>query len=369
MAQVGDPVVKGFEMRMMFIESKLFQIMSQNDVLITQVDSMEKVIINKEEKIEILQVHAKKQDDNMEGLKLMFKNILEESENLAFSLSLVEQRGEDVAAKNRREMLSEIARAEARLKLVLKEADDREINFTEGSFQTVDRVAKIESEIKTIYKWLPIPAPAVSPVRKLPECGMLNSVQTVKEVGNVGEGDGPVSSAPNSCNKEKVVATSQRGNLTVGRQTRTEEKGISLSHGDREGKLSKGLTETNHGGHHNRSEGFREIKELFIGNLPHNCPGEELLELFTKYGKVEDVRITQKSNHVTASGCGGRLDGLGPQFGFVVFEQAQSVTRALEDKPILLYGLHRLSVEQKISIPRNPFKFRSYAKVSVGQNC
>ena len=93
--------MKGFEMRMMFIESKLFQIMSQNDVLITQVESMEKVIIHKEEKIEILQVHAKNQDDNMKGLKVMFKNILEESENLAFSLSLVEQRGEDVAAKNR----------------------------------------------------------------------------------------------------------------------------------------------------------------------------------------------------------------------------------------------------------------------------
>ena len=51
-------------------------------------------------------------------------------------------------------MLSEIARAEARLKLVLKEAKDKEIAFTEGSFQTVDRVAKVESEIKTIYKWL-----------------------------------------------------------------------------------------------------------------------------------------------------------------------------------------------------------------------
>ena len=44
----------------------------------------------------------------------------------------------------------------------------------------------------------------------------------MKEVGNVGEGSEPVSSAPNSCNKEQAVATSQRGNLTVGRQTRTD---------------------------------------------------------------------------------------------------------------------------------------------------
>ena len=51
-------------------------------------------------------------------------------------------------------MLSEIARAEARLKLVLNEAKNRDIAFTEGSCQTIDRVAKVESEIKTIYKWM-----------------------------------------------------------------------------------------------------------------------------------------------------------------------------------------------------------------------
>ena len=288
-------------------------------------------------------------------------------------------------------MLSEITRAEARLKLVLKEAKDKEIAFTEKSVQTADRVAKVESDIKTIYKWMvgslfkrkllthtfyQIPAPAVpvalhlpSPVRKLPEFGMINSVQTLEEVGKIGAVSSLVSSAPGSRNKEQVVVNSQRGNLAVRSLTRTGETGISLSHGDREGRLFKGLTETNLGGHQDRSEGFSEIKELFIGNLPHNCHGKELVELFTKYGKVEDVKITLKSNHVAAVGCGGRLDGLGPQFGIVVFEQAMSVLRALEDKPILLYGLHRLSVEQKKSIPKNPFKFRSYAKVSVGQNC
>ena len=60
---------------------------------------MGKVIINKEEKIEILQVHANNQDDHMEGLKLMLKTVLEESENLAFSLSLVEHMGEDFTYK------------------------------------------------------------------------------------------------------------------------------------------------------------------------------------------------------------------------------------------------------------------------------
>ena len=36
-----------------------------------------------------------------------------------------------------------------------------------------------------------------------------------------------------------------------------------------------------------------------------------------------------------------------PNFGFIVFEDAASVERALSAKPILLYGNHRLNVEEK----------------------
>ena len=31
---------------------------------------------------------------------------------------------------------------------------------------------------------------------------------------------------------------------------------------------------------------FSDSQQLFVGNLPHNCAEEELVELFTKYGKV-----------------------------------------------------------------------------------
>ena len=30
-----------------------------------------------------------------------------------------------------------------------------------------------------------------------------------------------------------------------------------------------------------------------MGNLPHSCSSEDLVELFSKYGKVMDVRIKQ----------------------------------------------------------------------------
>jgi len=94
-----------------------------------------------------------------------------------------------------------------------------------------------------------------------------------------------------------------------------------------------------------------DSQQLFVGNLPHNCAEEELVELFTKYGKVVDVRINQKAGRADQGGRGGRDGGKGPSFvpnfGFIVFDQADSVERALAAKPIMLYGNHRLNVEEK----------------------
>ena len=111
---------------------------------------------------------------------------------------------------------------------------------------------------------------------------------------------------------------------------------------------------------------LRDSQQLFVGNLPHNCTDDELVELFSKYGKVNDVRINQKQARADAT-RGGR-DGKQsfvssdihmvnfqrnlqsaqvPNFGFIVFAEAESVEKALNAKPILLYGNHRLNVEEK----------------------
>jgi len=100
-----------------------------------------------------------------------------------------------------------------------------------------------------------------------------------------------------------------------------------------------------------------DSQQLFVGNLPHNCAEDELVELFTKYGKVVDVRINQKAGRADAArgGRDGKAAGFVPNFGFIVFEQAESVDRALKDKPIMLYGSHRLNVEEKkMRTPRDP---------------
>ena len=96
MNQEEDPI-KAFEKRITVIESKLFQTMAQNEGLVSKVESLEKVIVKKEEQIDDLVKYAEKQSDNTKGLELMFKSILNESENLAFCLSLLELKGKDDA--------------------------------------------------------------------------------------------------------------------------------------------------------------------------------------------------------------------------------------------------------------------------------
>ena len=96
MTQEQDPI-KYVKKRFTVIESKLFQTMTQHEELVSKVESLEKVIVNKEEQIDDLVKYAKKQSDKINGLELMFKSILDESENLAFCLSVLELKGKDDA--------------------------------------------------------------------------------------------------------------------------------------------------------------------------------------------------------------------------------------------------------------------------------
>ena len=96
MTQEQDPI-KYVKKRITVIKSKLFQTMTQNEELVSKVESLEKVIVNKEEQIDDLVKYAKKQSDKINGLELMFKSILDESENLAFCLSVLELKGKDDA--------------------------------------------------------------------------------------------------------------------------------------------------------------------------------------------------------------------------------------------------------------------------------
>jgi len=86
-----------------------------------------------------------------------------------------------------------------------------------------------------------------------------------------------------------------------------------------------------------------DMYQLFVGNLPHNCTDQDLIELFGKYGKVSEVRINKKPTR-TAANSGQKVV---PNYGFVVFEEMSSVENAMKNAPILLHGTHRLNIEEK----------------------
>ena len=92
---------------------------------------------------------------------------------------------------------------------------------------------------------------------------------------------------------------------------------------------------------------YPDGQQLFVGNLPHNCTDDDLRELFGQYGKVADIRISNKgAAQSKQQPAGTRV----PNFGFVSFEEARAVQKVLshlERKPIFLYDNHRLNVEEK----------------------
>jgi len=96
----------------------------------------------------------------------------------------------------------------------------------------------------------------------------------------------------------------------------------------------------------NRMMGNNDHLQLFVGNLPHNCSEADLSDLFSKFGKVADIRINKKTNRDTNRG-GSRPAQPVPNFGFVVFDDVSAVSAAMNAQPIQLYGNHRLNIEEK----------------------
>jgi len=232
------------------------------------------------------------------------------------------------------------------------------------------------------------------PVWKSPEPEVVETVEPVEEVVEVGETTVPEAEVPTpESNAPRTwsslvksgggggPAPTQGGKPplapqpSLGREPGNKE-GTPFSQSGSQGKPYRGQRGSSQGrsvsgtpgGPQARPERFSkeedggrssDSQQLFVGNLPHNCAEDELVELFNKYGKVLDVRINQKAGRENQAGRGGRdggkAAGFVPNFGFIVFDQAESVEKALKDKPIMLYGSHRLNVEEKkMRTPREP---------------
>lgn len=82
-----------------------------------------------------------------------------------------------------------------------------------------------------------------------------------------------------------------------------------------------------------RTVRYPDAHQLFVGNVPHDVEKAELKEFFEQYGTVLELRINS----------GGKL----PNFGFVVFDDAEPVQKILNNRPIKFRGDVRLNVEEK----------------------
>lgn len=97
----------------------------------------------------------------------------------------------------------------------------------------------------------------------------------------------------------------------------------------------------------NSTSSYPDHHQLFLGNLPHHVTEDELKKLFATFGNVADLRIHSKNNNLKGNGPAGNKV---PNYGFITFEDANSVKAVLEKRPIM-FDSQKLNVEEKK--PRN----------------
>lgn len=72
-----------------------------------------------------------------------------------------------------------------------------------------------------------------------------------------------------------------------------------------------------------RTNTFNDSHQLFFGNVPHRATEDELRDIFSKFGRVVDLRIHTKSAQKNPSSRPL------PNYGFITFDDQQSVQNCL----------------------------------------
>lgn len=115
------------------------------------------------------------------------------------------------------------------------------------------------------------------------------------------------------------------------RAPRTGRPEISLNEADRKWTPIEGDEAPG-----SKRSSYPDNQQLFVGNLPHVITEKQLQEFFEQFGVVVDVKINRK-------GPAANL----PNFGFVAFENTEAVEKAMKAKPLMLFGKHRINIEEK----------------------
>jgi len=133
--------------------------------------------------------------------------------------------------------------------------------------------------------------------------------------------------------------TGGSGSVASSDRYRPSRDSVSSATGEDGGDRNRGA------GRMNSLSSYPDSHQVFVGNLPHRCVESNLKDLFSKFGKVVDVRINNKGVAQSKNLPDG-TKGV-PNFGFVVFEDEKAAADCLSQKPIYLPDGHRLNVETK----------------------
>jgi len=162
--------------------------------------------------------------------------------------------------------------------------------------------------------------------------------QNNKNEGGAGSGGGGRSGA-NSNLGTGSGPTGGSGSAASSDRYRPSRDSVSSATGEDGGDRNRGP------GRMNSLSSYPDSHQVFVGNLPHRCVESNLKDLFSKFGKVVDVRINNKGVAQSKNLPDG-TKGV-PNFGFVVFEDEKAAADCLSQKPIYLPDGHRLNVETK----------------------
>ncbi|XP_021925531.1 ras GTPase-activating protein-binding protein 1 isoform X2 [Zootermopsis nevadensis] len=93
----------------------------------------------------------------------------------------------------------------------------------------------------------------------------------------------------------------------------------------------------------NMMQQYPDSQQLFMGNLPLHATEDDLKDLFGKFGHIIDLRIHSKSNNKGVPG--NRV----PNYGFITFEDANTVQQVLNSRPFYFpqENGQKLNVEEK----------------------
>jgi len=94
------------------------------------------------------------------------------------------------------------------------------------------------------------------------------------------------------------------------------------------------------GGGPSISQMYNDRQQVFVGNLPLSVTEDDLRGVFEKFGRIVDCHINNKPKPALNSGQKP------PNFGFVIFDDVNSVQKVLESQTLYL-GSNRLNVEEK----------------------